>query len=134
MSSPQVVWDVIDLDPLHRSHLPAMYTDIVLQSPKRNLIIDTKFYRRVLTSRALSKGGGSKVRSSHLYQVFTYLSQWHRSSGTDVTPDGVLLYAKTRDEDVDLKYIISGYSLRVKTLDLNQPWGDIHDSLLRLLA
>ena len=29
------------------------------------------------------------------------------------------------DEDVDLKYIISGYSLRVKTLDLNQPWQSI---------
>ena len=129
VTSPQVFWDLTNSNPLHVSYLPAMYTDIMLQSPDRTLIIDTKFYSQILKGR-----WDPKVQSSHLYQIFTYLSQWHQSSTTGKTPDGMLLYAKTTDEDLDLEYVISGYRLRVRTLDLNKPWQTIHDCLLGLLA
>jgi 5-methylcytosine-specific restriction enzyme subunit McrC len=129
VTTPQVFWDLTNSDPLHLSHLPNMYTDIMLRSPDRTMIIDTKFYAHILRGR-----GNPKVQSPHLYQIFTYLSQWHQSSGNVKKPDGMLLYAKTTEKDLDLEYVISGYRLRVKTLDLNKPWQTIHDCLLELLG
>lgn len=126
--APQVEWDLTDTDPECLQYLPEMNTDITLRSADRTLIVDTKFYGHILKGR-----GAPKLHSSNLYQILTYVSQWHHSHGTDKPPDGMLLYAKTVSEDLNLDYVISGYRILVRTLDMNKPWKTIHDSLLDFL-
>jgi 5-methylcytosine-specific restriction enzyme subunit McrC len=129
VSASQVPWDVQDSLSTNNRFLPIMQTDIVLQSSARTLVIDTKYYNHVLIGR-----GAPKVQSGHLYQILTYLSQWEKSRGSQLSPDGILLYAKTAGEHVDLTYRISGLGLRVRTIDLNQPWEGVHSDLLAVLG
>jgi 5-methylcytosine-specific restriction enzyme subunit McrC len=125
VSSPQVPWATSD--PTHPDNLflPAMRTDIMLQGPTGTIIIDTKFYGEILKGR-----NGQKVRSAHLYQILTYLSQWHLQKGDGDHPCGMLLYAQPLSEEVDLTYEIGRFPIRVRSIDLSRPWSDIHSTLL----
>ena len=49
--------------------IPRMETDVVLQSPTRAIIIDTKYYQHTLRGQ-YDQG---KFRSTHRYQLFAYL-------------------------------------------------------------
>jgi 5-methylcytosine-specific restriction enzyme subunit McrC len=129
VSRSQVAWDLAETSPLHDPFLPAMQTDITLQSFDRTIIMDTKFYGQILSGR-----GSPKVQSSHLYQIMTYLTQWHAQNQQAPKPSGLLLYARTQEQDLDLRYVISGFELRVKTVDLRKPWREVDASLLELLG
>ena len=48
-------------------------------------------------------------------------------------PVGVRLYARS-GEVLNLDYRISGYTVRVRSLDLNQEWQDIRLDLLGLVS
>ncbi len=76
VSRPQIAWAVANPDHPDNVFLPAMQTDIALQSPQKTMIMDTKFYGQILKGRH-----GQKVRSPHLYQLLTYLSQWSQKKG-----------------------------------------------------
>lgn len=119
-------WEVC-ADEKARPYLPSMKPDIVLESPARKLIIDTKFYRDALPSYR----GRRRIRSAHLYQIYAYLSAAARLEGRRV--EGILLYPTTTDE-IDLRFVINGFSVRVQTLNLSQDWRQIHEDLLRLLS
>ena len=48
-----------------------MDADVILESPERRIILDTKFYRDAL---ARGRGSGSgKLHSNNLYQLLAYL-------------------------------------------------------------
>jgi hypothetical protein len=55
-----------------------------------------------------------------------------RATG-DTTPAGCLLYARA-GTDRRLRYRIDGHDITVASLDLNQPWRQIHKDLLELAA
>jgi 5-methylcytosine-specific restriction enzyme subunit McrC len=48
-------------------------------------------------------------------------------------PEGILLYPTTT-QSLDLAFDMGGNRLRVKTLQLNQPWQKIHAELCDLLS
>ena len=86
-----------------------MKSDITIEHNGKTLIIDTKFYNRI-------------IHSGNLYQIFTYVKNKDVSRSGNVS--GVLLYAKT-DEAIDAGYMIGGNKISVKTLDLNKKFSDI---------
>jgi hypothetical protein len=47
-------------------------------------------------------------------------------------PEGILLYPTT-SQSLDLRFDMGGNKLRMKTLQLNQPWQKIHAELSELL-
>lgn len=110
-AAPFVDWI---LDDGNDAFLPKMHTDITLESAENILIIDTKYYGRILSSRYDKKS----ICSSNLYQIFSYVK--NKAMQTNKTVSGMLLYAKT-DEDVtpDETYSLSGNKFYVRTLDLN---------------
>ena len=114
-SSPVIKWKV---DSFEYGMLPDMHTDVVLSKDDDVLVIDTKFYNRVLQNRF----GRNKLRSAHLYQIYSYVKNMNSSSiwnGKNIS--GMLLYAKTDEGvDIDQSYSIDGNIIYVKTLDLNQ--------------
>lgn len=101
--------------------LPEMRTDITLKYMDKTLIIDAKYYRKSMQTGMYSK---KSIHSGNLYQIFTYVKNKDIENSGNVS--GMLLYAKT-DDDVspDFTYKLSGNTIKVTTLDLNQPFNKI---------
>lgn len=103
--------------------LPMMKSDISLYSGENTLIIDTKYYAQ----NTQENFNRRTIHSANLYQIFTYVKNVEAgSANSDHTVSGMLLYAKT-DADIqpNAEYQMSGNTIRVRTLDLNQPFSDI---------
>ena len=109
------------------AHLPVMQTDIALMSPDKTVVIDTKYYQEALPAHF----GQPKVRSEHLYQLLAYLTNLAGTRDCQGRPRGILLYP-TVERSFSLDYELNGFSVAIRTVDLNQPWRQIRDSLLNL--
>ena len=110
--------------------LPAMRTDVTLTTPARRLIIDTKFYARPLAG---SRFEGARLLAPHLYQLLAYLR--NHAAAADQRLEGLLLYpASAASGNLTLDYQLEGYRVQVRTLDLDQPWAQIRQALLDLVA
>lgn len=120
----QIEWNIIK-EQTDTSVLPIMQTDILLTKGERTLIIDTKYYSKILQQQF----GKETIRNSHLYQIRTYVDEYDREHHYNV--DGMLLYAKTTKDDFDDATInhSNGYSLFIRTLDLNTNFEGIKKRL-----
>lgn len=106
--------------------LPRMKSDILLSSKDKILIIDAKYYSKNMQQNYDKES----VVSANIYQIFTYVKNKSFQVGNDIDVSGMLLYAKTIDEiQPDAEYKMSGNSISVKTLDLNQPLEIIKQTL-----
>ena len=116
----QIEWNIIK-DQTNTSVLPIMQTDILLTIGERTLIIDTKYYSKILQQQY----GKETIRNNNLYQISTYVNEYDKKHRHNV--DGMLLYAKTKNDDFDDATIKhrDGYSLFVRTLDLNTNFEEI---------
>ena len=116
----QIGWNIIE-ESTDTSVLPIMQTDILLTIGKRTLIIDTKYYSKILQQQY----GKETIRNNNLYQIRTYVNEYDREHRHNV--DGMLLYAKTTKDDFDDATIKhrDGYSLYIRTLDLNTDFEGI---------
>ena len=115
------------------ARLPRMEVDIELMSrgePSQRVIIDTKWYQSVLDR---GRSDVAAVHSTNLYQMYAYLaSQDHRGPPYDEAT-GILLYAQPTDENVAFRTRIDRHPFWVHTLDLSQPWENIHCDLMNLI-
>ena len=125
VSAPKIQWDLETSDTSDKSWLPEMRTDVLLESSSQRVLLETKYYAQPYQEQYSRK----TLISDHLYQLLSYLTQMSVDGGPK--PVGVLLYADT-GEGFDLTYRVSGHVMRVKSLNLNQSWPDIHRSLLTL--
>lgn len=116
----QIDWN-IDEETSDTSVLPIMQSDILLTMGERTLIIDTKYYGKVMQEQY----GRETIRNGHLYQIRTYVNEYDREHKHNV--DGMLLYAKTKKDELDDAQINhrDGYSIYLRTLDLNTDFEGI---------
>jgi len=127
--APKLNWDIeTEVKEEDLLLLPEMRTDIVVENKaeKTQMIIDTKYY-----SKTLVKGNRSdieKLRTSHLYQIFAYLS----NSRYEGKKEGILLYP-TIDKDLDAIFPITNKRIMIKTLNLNTKWSNIEKRLLSII-
>ena len=129
VSAPRIDWFGAEGSEADLRHLPGMKTDIVLRSPERTIIVDTKFYRSPLDTRY----GVERAKSGHLYQIFAYVTNWAASaSAGDPEPEGWLLYAAV-DGDFDYRFELMGRRIRVCSIDLGQGWRGIERDLKGLV-
>ena len=111
-------------------HLPRMRTDVVLRSPERTIIVDTKFYKEPLSTWH----GGKRVNSAHLYQIFAYAMNWaEQRQPSEPEPEGWLLYAAV-DGEFDYRFELMGRPIRVCSVDLAQEWKAIEGQLKELVV
>lgn len=123
--SPQIAWQVTDG---YRTLLPTMQSDIVISNKKtrKTLIIDAKYYSHNMQMKAPYMT--QTLHSGNLYQIFTYVKNWN--AAPDETVSGMLLYARTDDAiQPDNDYQMSGNQISVKTLDLNNDFSAIANTL-----
>lgn len=130
VSAPHIPWA---LDDGNGSLLPVMRSDIVLEGrgdgAVRQLIIDTKYYSHVLGEHY----GKQSLHSGNLYQIFAYVKNAEerlRREGVAHEVSGMLLYARTDEAAAPCEtYRMSGNSISVATLDLDQPFEGIRAQL-----
>ncbi len=130
VSRETIYWNARRLGNTPEGFLPQMQTDISLTSPslRRKIILDTKYYQETLKGRY----DRNKIIAAHLYQLHAYLSNL---SVDDQYPpcEGILLYP-TVQQDVNLVYEMKGHTIRICTINLNQPWQNIHQDLLAIIG
>lgn len=105
------------LDDENKLFLPIMKSDITLSKDDKVLIIDAKYYSKIVQTRY----DAQTMHSGNLYQIFTYVKNKEVELKDEPhNVSGMLLYAKT-DEVLspDVSYSMSGNKIIVKTLDLN---------------
>lgn len=102
--------------------ISGMFADLVLTGPERGLVVDAKFYKRVLSDSRFEK---QKIRSDHLYQVNAYVTNIAAAYPGKETA-GMLIYAKSEKESVpDTTFRSAGHELSVVTLDLTRDFASI---------
>jgi 5-methylcytosine-specific restriction enzyme subunit McrC len=121
-------WGAAALEGSNLKWLPQMETDVTLRSSDRTIIIECKFTESLFEHRFFS----DKLRSSHLYQLCSYLRNLERNVEPDRSADGILLYP-TAGVAFDQSYRMHEHRVRIKTLDLNQEWTGIEKEMLSLL-
>jgi 5-methylcytosine-specific restriction enzyme subunit McrC len=97
-----------------------METDLVLSKGARAIIVDTKFYADTLSEYR----GRETIRPAHLFQLFSYLSNYGGLEGKGDPTEGVLLYP-TVGANLDVRFEIEHRPVRVITVDLAEAWQDI---------
>lgn len=112
--------------------LPEMKTDITLRKDKNILIIDAKYYSRIMQQHFA--GGSEKFSTANLYQIFAYVKNMAAEADKkDCRVSGMLLYAKTKDvKDINSEYNVTGNKIYIRTLDLNREFygrGGIKEQL-----
>jgi 5-methylcytosine-specific restriction enzyme subunit McrC len=128
VSSERIDWDISKEQAVAIELLPSMQTDVTMRSPNRTVIIDTKYYAQTLHSHHEK----ARLRSAHLYQLFSYLKNMERGSEPDNRAEGILLYP-TVQEDVKFSAVVQGHRMSARSIDLTMPWKGIHSALLSVL-
>lgn len=107
--------------------IPMMKTDITIEYEDRTLIIDAKFYNKILRDNYLNTRCRT-ISSNNLYQIMAYVDNQDPYKKGNVS--GMLLYAQTIDEPViNIKEQLNMHTIMVRTLDLNDNWDNIKNSL-----
>jgi 5-methylcytosine-specific restriction enzyme subunit McrC len=104
--------------------LPSMRSDTMLFNNLKKLIIDAKYYGKIMQTYY----DADTIRSNNLYQIFTYVKNEDKNNSGLVS--GMLLYAKS-DEDIipAIRYSLSGNQIGIKTLDLSKDFSNIKKQL-----
>lgn len=125
VDDPKIDWDVSGTAP---GYLPNMWTDVVLTSPDKTIVLDAKFSKNTLSEHRETE----LFKSEDLYQLFAYVQNAEAKGGSYENAEGLLLYPNVEialDEEVTVK----GHRMRVCTIDLAQHWEEIHVDLLDLV-
>lgn len=122
-------WGLDEERTINNSFLPNMHSDITLTKGEKKIIIDTKYYQNM----TLEHYGKSQIRSSHLYQIHTYVTS--AAIGYTGNVMGMLLYAKVDGEiepnlDITQK---NGVRIMARTLDLSKEFKDLKLQLERII-
>jgi 5-methylcytosine-specific restriction enzyme subunit McrC len=129
VGAEMITWPARCVNAQDADYLPTMVTDVTLRSADRTIVIDAKYYRDTFVSRF---GTRPKVRSGHLYQLQSYLTNMERQPG-QMAPEGVLLYPSIDGEEVRLDFQLPLHRIRVWTVDMAQPWQPVHNQFLELV-
>lgn len=114
----------------HTYLLPLMQSDVTLTYQHKTLIIDAKYYSKMMQQQY----GKRTFHSNNLYQIFTYVKNWTSVYG-DTNVAGLLLYAKT-DEPIVFSpepVWLGDNALFVKSLDLNCSFEGISTQLNQIV-
>jgi 5-methylcytosine-specific restriction enzyme subunit McrC len=123
-----IYWRWIAADQVAAGLLPKMQTDISLSSPFRKIIIDCKFTPEATQHHYESE----TLRSSHLFQINAYLT--NLPSGKLINGCEMMLLYPTAGSPLSHDFTDGRHKIKIRTINLNQPWQGIHDDLLALVA
>lgn len=110
------------------SNIPIMKTDITLEYNNKMLIIDAKFYNKILNKNYYINSNFKTISNSNLYQIITYVDNQDPYKENKVY--GLLLYAQTlNDPPLSLIERLNYHKIMIQTLNLNASWNNIKENL-----
>ena len=119
-------------DAANRGLIPFMEADVILTSPERRIILDTKFYRDAL---ARGRGSGTgKLHSNNLYQLLAYLRNRQATRPDGARHEGILLYPQVGGEPLRAEVWLEGFRIQARTVDLDRDWRLIHGEMLGVVG
>lgn len=118
-------WAASEVDLLR---VPSMRPDVMLDGAERRIVLDAKYYKEALKGRY-----GDKIRSGHLYQIMSYLRNRQAAEPEGPLHEGVLLYPVV-DEPFAVDVRLEGFRVQARGIDLGQPWEQIHEDMLAVVA
>ena len=127
-----------------RARIPVMDADVILESPERRIILDTKYYRDAL-ARGRGRGAGigpasgtasstGKLHSENLYQLLAYLRNRQATRPDGPVHEGILLYPQVGDEALRADIRLEGFRIQARTINLDQDWRLIHEEMLETVG
>lgn len=124
-NADEIKWNVAEEESCGLEYLPGMHSDITLHHDSSTLIIDTKYYGRMMQRSQYEK---RTFHSANLYQIFSYVKNCDTMQSGQVS--GLLLYAQVGEESMPiLDAKIGGNRIMVRSLDLNQRFDNIRSQL-----
>lgn len=124
VNADRIKWIIDNENNIGLDLLPSMQSDITLHYGKQTLIIDTKYYGKMMQSQYNKQ----TIHSGNIYQIYTYVKNFDVEHSGKVT--GMLLYARTEEEIAPkLDIMIDGNRIMVETIDLNQKFELIKSKL-----
>ena len=119
-ASREIKWDTTGT----MDFLPNMKSDTMLFDGHKKLIIDAKYYGKIMQTQYNT----DTFRSNNLYQIFTYVKNEDKNNTGLVS--GMLIYAKT-DEIIipSITYSLGSNQIGVKTLDLGKDFSILRKQL-----
>ena len=115
-----------------RARIPVMDADVILESPERRIILDTKYYKDAL-ARGRGRGAG-KLHSGNLYQLLAYLRNRQATRPAGAVHEGILLYPQVGDEALRADVRLEGFRIQARTVDLGRDWRLIHEEMLETVG
>src|SRR5690606_17947995 len=123
-----IKWQFQEDDIESHQYLPQMETDISLENEEKKIIIDAKYYKETMTVNYDKE----RIRSSNLYQLFSYLLNQQDGSEKTNMATGILLYPTIeRDYDLDFKY--DNHKIQIRTVNLDTNWKNISTRLKEII-
>ena len=133
----RIAWTGTDAtDTANRPRIPVMEADVILESPERRIILDTKFYLDALArGRGSGTGSGSgKLHSNNLYQLLAYLRNRQATRPDGARHEGILLYPQVGEERLRAEVWLEGFRIQARTVDLGRDWRLIHEEMLGVVT
>ena len=116
-----------------RARIPVMEADVILESPDRRIILDTKFYSTTLSGRGELRPGPGKLKSTNLYQLLAYVRNRQATRPDGPRHEGILLYPRV-DETLRADIWLEGFRIQARTVDLKRDWREIHREMLETVG
>ncbi len=127
VNASQIAWQ---LDNEEKEFLPIMQSDLMLSYQNKILILDAKYYGKIMQVRFQK----SVLLSANLYQIFTYVKNKQIKVGKQMEVSGMLLYAQTEEHILPgNEYLMSGNKIAVRTLNLNEKFSLIKEQLNQIV-
>ena len=113
-------------------HLPSMQPDLIIQDNHSGeiIVLDTKFTAKSLIE---NEWGKEIFDSSHIYQLYAYLTSQKHVSGEHQKASGILLYPAVNHK-LSERIELQDHVIRIECVDLAGPWQDIERQLLSLIT
>jgi len=113
-------------------YLPSMQPDLILHENHSGdiIVLDTKFTAKSLVE---NEWGKEIFDSSHLYQLYAYLSSQKYVSGEHQKASGILLYPAVHRK-LSERIELQDHVIRIECVDLAAPWREIEEKLLSLVV
>jgi 5-methylcytosine-specific restriction enzyme subunit McrC len=127
------------------AHVPIMETDLLFQYKGKHFIMDAKYYQKMLVSREKfstketgNQSSHQKIRSDHLYQIFSYIKNWEhyqkKMDNTEPSIHGMLIYPVAEGNHAFHEtYSFDHHQLTVASINLYQDTKGIKRDLLSLV-
>ncbi|WP_303924884.1 5-methylcytosine-specific restriction endonuclease system specificity protein McrC [Draconibacterium sediminis] len=123
-----IKWQFQFTDTESYQYLPQMETDISMENEDQKIIIDAKYYRETMTTNFDKE----RIKSSNLYQLFSYLLNQQDSRMKTIQATGILLYP-TIEKDYDLNFKYKEHNIKIRTVNLDTNWRNISERLKSII-